>query len=243
MNSITFVLISVASGVVAGLILAGLNLLVVEPLMDKAIEIETTKAVASGENIDFEEFDLIRVWQKSGTFIACALLGMAFGSVLGIVYLFSHKVLPFSSDRKNAILLALIICIVLFVVPFLKYPGNPPAVGDPETIYLRETWYIGYLSVSCLSALGLGIVYGRLKNLYKHINIIIPIIYVAIVACAFMIFPANPDKILISMDLVNSFRIVTGLTMVTFWIVLGISFGILWQRFQPNRSSVKTISI
>jgi predicted cobalt transporter CbtA len=64
-----------------------------------------------------------------------------------------------------------------------------------------------------------------------------PIAYVAIVSIAFVLFPPNPDKISIPMDLVHSFRIISGLTMVGFWITLGIIFGLLWHKFKPHEPS------
>ena len=55
-----------------------------------------------------------------------------------------------------------IIWFVLFLVPALKYPANPPAVGDPQTIYYREFLYIAILSISAFSILGLAFAYRRL---------------------------------------------------------------------------------
>ncbi len=177
-----------------------------------------------------------RIWQKVGSILGGSILGMAFGSLLGIVYAFSHKALPFSGDRKKAVFLSLVMTVVLFVIPFLKYPGNPPAVGDPETIYLRESLYLGFLGVSAISALILGILFYRLQHV-AHISIIIPLIYAVIMSSAFVLFPPNPDEIPISMDLVNSFRIASGLTMVGFWIILGTIFGLFWFKYKPNKSS------
>lgn len=68
-------------------------------------------------------------------------MGTAFGSALSIVYLFIHKRVFIRNNVKYAFLLSLIMCAVLFVIPFLKYPGNPPAVGIPETIYYRDHIY------------------------------------------------------------------------------------------------------
>lgn len=243
MKSITFVFVSVISGVIAGLVLASVNLIVVEPLIDNAIEIETSNAINSGENVDMEELTSIRTWQKSGSFVASALMGAAFSSVLGIVYLFIRKALSVSNDVKSAFLLSLVMCSVLFVIPFLIYPGNPPAVGNPETIYYRETLYVGFLAISSVVAVGVGILYYKLKNTYTGINIIVPLVYLGIVGLAFVLFPTNPDKISISMDLVNSFRISTGMTMVLFWVVLGFSFGLLWQKLQPYQPSSKRITL
>ena len=127
----------------------------------------------------------------------------------------------------------------MFVIPFLKYPGNPPAVGNPDTIYLRESLYLGFLAVSAVYALGLGVLFYRFRGV-RHIRIIIPLVYAVIMSSAFALFPPNPDKITIPMDLVSSFRIASGLTMVGFWVVLGVAFGLLWQRFRPHEISRKT---
>jgi predicted cobalt transporter CbtA len=242
MKSLTFVFISIMSGVIAGLVLAGINMIIVEPLIDKAIEIETSNAMNSGENVDMEELTLIRTWQKSGSFIAGALMGAAFGAVLGIVYFFIRKTVSVPNDAKYVFFLSLVMCTVLFVIPFLKYPGNPPAVGNPETIYYREALYVGFLAVSSVAALAVGILYYKLKNTYRRINIVVPLFYFAVIGLAFVVFPPNPDNISISMDLVNSFRIASGMTIVLFWIVLGISFGLLWQNLRPDQSSSKRIT-
>ena len=238
MKSLTFILISLASGAIAGVVLAGMNMLLVEPYIDKAIGFETNKAIAAGEHIDSIEQDSYRTWQKSASFVAGAILGMAYGSLLGIVYAFSRKALPFhGDDRKKAVFLSLVMCAVLFVVPFIKYPGNPPAVGNPETIYLRETLYLGMLAVSAISALCLGVLLYRLRGHTKHISLVVPLVYAAMVCAAFVLFPSNPDKIPIPVDLVNSFRVVSGLTMVVFWMALGVVFGMLWHKLKPHEPS------
>lgn len=241
MKSITFIFISLFSGAVSGLILSGMNFIVVEPFIDKAIGFETAKAVASGIHIDFKEQNSYRIWQKSSSFVAGSILGMAYGALFGIVYAFSQKFLPFSDDKKKAIFLSLIICSVLFVIPFIKYPANPPAVGNPTTIYLRESLYLGFLGISAISTLGLGILFYKFKHVH-NISIIIPLVYVVIISTAFILFPSNRDKISIPLDLVYSFRIASALTMVGFWIVLGIIFGLLWSKFKSNESSKITIA-
>ena len=75
MKSLIFVIVSLVSGVISGLIFAGMNFVVVEPFIDKAIGLETSKAVAAGENVDINEQNSYRIWQKSGSFIAGSILG------------------------------------------------------------------------------------------------------------------------------------------------------------------------
>lgn len=224
------------SGVIAGLILAGVNYYVAEPFIDQAIGIEVDNSIASGEVVDFDELSTYRMWQKEGTFAAGAFLGLTYGAILGIVYVISRKYLPSSDDRKKALILAAIMCLSLYVVPFIKYPANPPAVGDPETIGLRDSLYTSYQLASGLIALGVTILMYKLRRI-SYIKYIIPVFYLGLVASIYAIFPANPDEITAPVDLVNAFRAVTFGTMVMFYLVLGAIFGIMWNKFKPHETA------
>lgn len=236
MKSLTFIFISLLSGVIAGLILAGVNYYIAEPFIDQAIGIEVDNSIASGEVVDFDELITYRVWQKEGTFAAGAFLGLTYGAILGIVYMISRKYLPSSDNRKKALILAAIMCLSLYVVPFIKYPANPPAVGDPETIGLRDSLYTSYQLTSGLIALGVTILMYKLRRI-SYIKYIIPVFYLGLVASIYAIFPANPDEITAPMDLVNAFRAVTFGTMVMFYLVLGAIFGIMWNKFKPHETA------
>lgn len=233
MKSLTFVFISLLSGVLAGLTLVGVNLFVVEPYIDQAIGIEVNSSIASGEAIDQNELNTYRVWQKEGTFVAGAFLGLTYGAILGIVYVVSRKFLPTSDDRKKAIILVAVLCLSLYIIPFIKYPANPPAVGDPETIGLRENLYVGYQLASGLISLGLSAMWYKFRRI-STIRFLIPVFYISLIAFIYAIFPSNPDEISVSMDLVSTFRAVTVTTMIMFWMALGTIFGIIWNRFKPN---------
>jgi len=236
MKSLTFIFVSLLSGVIAGVILAGINYFVAEPFIDKAIGIEVDNSIASGEVVDLDELSSYRVWQKDGTFVAGAFLGLTYGAILGIVYIISRKYLPSSDDRKKALILAAIMCLSLYIVPFIKYPANPPAVGDPETIGLRDSLYTSYQLASGLIALGVSILMYRLRGI-GYMKYVIPIIYFVLVASIYVIFPANPDAITAPMDLVNAFRAVTFGSMVMFYLVLGTIFGIMWNKFKPHETA------
>jgi predicted cobalt transporter CbtA len=236
MNSLTFIFVSLLSGIIAGVILAGVNYFVAEPFIDQAIGIEVDNSIASGEVVDFDELSSYRVWQKEGTFAAGAFLGVTYGAILGIIYVISRKYLPSSSDRKKALILAAIMCLSLYIVPFIKYPANPPAVGDPETIGLRDSLYTSYQLASGLIALGVSILMYKLRRI-SYIKYVIPVFYLGLVASIYAVFPANPDEITAPMDLVNAFRAVTFGTMVMFYLVLGTIFGIMWNKFKPYETA------
>ena len=229
MNSINLLAVTIFSGAIAGTILAIINLGLVEPYIDSAIALETQRKISSGENVDMAELVHYRIWQKGGAIAAGAVYGISLGALFGIVFAYGRKALPGDSNRQKALFLAGILWFVLYLMVAIKYPANPPAVGDPETIYYRQSLYVGYLAISGFTALGLALAWKRVQLGSK--KILFPLIYAAIMIIAYVTFPPNPDKIGISMDLIHTFRVVTALTIGLFWGILGIVFGSFWDRF------------
>lgn len=236
MKALTLVGITLSSGVIAGIILAFLNLGIVEPTIDKAIALEVQKQVSSGENVNMSELIDYRYWQKAGAFAGGAIYGAGLASLFGVVFVFARSKLPGKNNKQKAIFLAGIMWFVLFLMVALKYPANPPAVGDPETIYYRETLYVGYIMISGLAALGMAVIWIRTRMNSK--KIIIPLMYAAIMVTAYVVMPSNPDKIEISMDLIQTFRILTAITIGVFWGILGIIFGSLWDKFLSREQTL-----
>ncbi|MFZ0325677.1 MAG: CbtA family protein [Nitrososphaeraceae archaeon] len=236
MKTLLFIIISLISGIMAGEILACINLFIVEPTTDKAIGYELQKDMAKGEKVDFGEVNSYRIWQKSGTFAAAAFIGMAYGGLLGIAYVFVRKYLPFSDDKKKAILLAGLMYLAIYLVPFTKYPPNPPAVGNPDTIGLRDHLYTTFQIASIIIALVMGILFFKFRSVTK-ISYIVPAIYMVAIASIYFIWEPNPDKIEIPMTVVNTFRALTGTTMAIFFVLIGVFFGLLWNKFRPDQTS------
>ena len=242
MKALTFVFVTLLSGAIAGAILGVLNQGIVEPYIDRAISIETENAVEEGDATDPVELQNYRLWQKGGEIVAGTVLGMSLGALFGIIFVYSRPLLlPHSnSNIRKALILAGIMWFVLFLVPALKYPANPPAVGNPETIFYREGLYIGLVAISGFSALGLALLYRKFANKasnYKNKLIIFPIIYAAIIAGAFYILPPNPDKISVPLDLIQDFRVASAFTMSIFWGLLAITFGAFWNRLKPHEAA------
>ena len=232
MRAIPFLAVTIISGAIAGTILAIMNLGLVEPYIDKAIALEVQKSVSAGENVNLQELSDYRIWQKGGAIAAGAVYGISLGALFGIVFAYGKNALPGDNTRKKALFLAGVLWFVLFLAVALKYPANPPAVGDPETIYYREGLYVAYLVTSGFVALGLALLWNKIR--VKSKKIVLPLIYAAIMIVAYVSFPPNPDSISISMELIQTFRILTVLTIGIFWGILGIVFGSLWDRFIPR---------
>ena len=233
-----FVITVLVSGSFAGLIYGGLNLVIVEPFLDDATNIENQNLFASGEESDTTEFwveyNSYRSWQKGGQVLASTILGASLGSLFGIVFAYSRKSLPSDNNIRKTIVLAGIMWFVLFVIPFLKYPANPPTVGETETVMLRGILYLSFIAISGFSALGF---YQLHKRLEANKKIIAIIGYGVFITSVFFLMPDNPDKITVSTELVDGFRIFTFFTTSIFWLSLALILGTFRQKLNPDVST------
>src|SRR5918994_4286900 len=230
MKTIAFIVITLLAGAIAGTILGVVNQLAVEPYIEHAIELEMQNTAQSGQVINPAEFTAYRFWQKGGEIAAGTILGLSIGSLYGIVFAYTRGMVPGSNNKKKALIVASIMWFVLFLMPALKYPPNPPAVGNPETIYYRQSLYVAFLAISGFSALGLAFLYRKMASSNNTKKAIIPSAYAAIMAGAYLAMPANPDPINAPIDLVIGFRITSAITISMFWALLGIIFGALWDK-------------
>ena len=234
MKTLTFLIIVIVSGFLAGLVHSFLNIALVESYLDNAIGIENQRLFAQGQAQDnpqfWKQFSDYRIWQKQGSIVAGTILGTATGALFGLVFAYSRNVLPGQNDIKKALILAGIMWAVLYFIPFLKYPANPPTVGESDTITFRALIYITFVALSSLGAFGFSRLYKRLEN-KKFLAFLGYAIFISIV---FFVMPPNPDLIKIPLELVNGFRTISAVTVTISWIINALILGWLWKKFQPD---------
>jgi len=233
MKTITFITIVLVSGAIAGFVHGTINFALVEPYLDQAIGLENESLFASGEaedNLEFwAEYESYRIWQKSGQVLAGVILGLAMGSLFGIVYALSRNSLPGKTDVTKSVILAGVMWLTIYIIPFLKYPANPPTVGDGETVMLRAILYVSFI---LLSGIGVVIFYKlsqKLQNNKKYFGLFGYVIFITIL---FFVMPENPDEITAPMNLVNEFRLMSVLGVSSFWLSVGLILGLFWKKFE-----------
>ena len=162
------------------------------------------------------------------------ILGIAMGSLFGIVYALSRNSLPGKNDVTKAVILAGIMWLTIYLIPFLKYPANPPTVGDAETVVLRSILYISFIAISGFGALGFYKLSQKLQSDKKYLGILGYVIFIVI---AFFVMPENPDEVTAPMNLVNEFRLMSVLGVTSFWISVGFILGLFWNKFDDTNLS------
>ncbi|MCH7876778.1 MAG: CbtA family protein [Thaumarchaeota archaeon] len=235
MKTAVFLAIVLVSGALAGTIHGIANLAIVESYLDEAIGIENQNLFASGEEKDtpqfWVEYDSYRDWQKGGQVLAGAILGTSIGALFGIVYAFSRNSLPGKNDLQKTFVLAGVMWLTIFFIPFLKYPANPPTVGDPETVVLRAILYLSFIAISGFAAVAFYQLYKRLQSKSKLVAFAG---YVVFIGMVFVIMPPNPDEVTAPMDLVNGFRAMSVIAVSTFWVSIAVILGTFWHKFRPD---------
>ncbi|HEX6711371.1 MAG TPA: CbtA family protein [Rubrobacter sp.] len=217
-----------AAGLLAGLLAGLFAFFVGEPMMDRAIALE--EAAHHGEGHD-EMFS--RSTQKVGLFFATGLFGATAGGVFGISYAFFRERLAARSDFRRSIYLAGAIFAGAFLIPFLKYPANPPSIGDPATIRERTAAYFTLVALSLLAILLAWLAARALKTRgvgAARRRLMVGAGMVVAIGVLFLILPAGPSADGFPSGLLWAFRLSSFGTQVIFWAGFGILFGLLCER-------------
>jgi predicted cobalt transporter CbtA len=225
-----------AAGLLAGLLAGLFAFFVGEPLLDRAIAIEEASA-HDGAHHDEEVFS--RPTQKAGLFFATGLFGVTVGGVFGLAFAFFRGRLAAESDFKRSVYLTAAAFAGAFVIPFLKYPANPPTVGDPETIGARTAAYFTLVALSLLLVLAAWLVARALRERGvepARRRVVVGAGMALAVAALFLALPAAPSAGNFPAGLLWGFRLSSFGTQLVFWAGLGIAFGLLCER--ANRGGV-----
>ena len=219
-------------GLVAGLLAFGFARAFGEPLVDRAIAFEAAAAQARGEAP--EPAIVSRETQAGlGLFTATLVVGTALGGLFALVFALLHGRLGGAGARETAALLAAAAFVTLVLVPMLKYPANPPAIGAPGTIGLRTALYFELIAVSLAAAALSGALARWLASPWGlwNANVAGLALFVALAASAVWLMPAVdevPEHF--SAVLLWRFRLASLGLQAVLWSVIGLGFGALAHR-------------
>jgi hypothetical protein len=142
-------------GAIAGLLAGVFAFVFGEPRVQDAIEIENARSAHAAllPLAHAGGWVVSRGEQRGGLFLATALYGIAAGGLFAIAFAALRGRGSRRSDWELATRLAGAIFVAIVLVPFVKYPPNPPAIGDPDTIGDRTAYYVILLLGSGLAML------------------------------------------------------------------------------------------
>lgn len=218
---------AVVAGLIAGGAVAVYHVTVTEPVIDRAIQQEDDARRAHGA--PSAPSVVGRATQKAGLAVGFLAYGLVWGLLFGVANWSAGRQLPLSTTAKRGWVLAAVGGWAVTVFPFLKYPANPPGVGDAQTIGARQAVYFTFVA---LSVVGLGLAVSLARLVARAVPErplrawpVAVVTYLLYAVVLYLAMPANPDPIRVSAALVWRFRTLSLIGLLLFWVVLGGAFG------------------
>ena len=145
------------AGFIAGLLGFVFARIFAEPIISRAIDYESQRdhildalRQAAGQTVDagHGHEEVSRSLQATlGIGTGIVALATAMGALVAVAYLLLREHVDVSA-RTLAWQIAGFGFLAVFLLPFVKYPANPPAIGHDFTIHTRGSLYLGMVAVS-----------------------------------------------------------------------------------------------
>ena len=214
---------AVLCGIVAGLFAATVLTVTAEPSIEEAIKLE--QAHAAPDAAHEREIVSRRVQKSIGLFGAYALAGAGYGLFFAAAY----------RGLKRPYVAGAVLGGALTLAPWLKYPPNPPAVGDPATIHQRQLLYLTVIAIALLVGVGAVLLSWRLRAMgwddARRIAAVVAAVAVAMLV-AFAVLPPPPDPVEVSATLIWRFRLASLGGNAALWTALTLGFSLLVRERQ-----------
>jgi predicted cobalt transporter CbtA len=145
------------AGLVGGLIAFVFARIFAEPKIQAAIDYESARDAAqhkldraAGLSVDAHEHELFTraVQGNVGLGVGIVVFGVAMGALFAVAYSICLGRVGRLQPRSIALLVAAGGFLAVYLVPFVKYPANPPAIGHEDTIRARGVLYLVMVAAS-----------------------------------------------------------------------------------------------
>ena len=221
---------AIVAGLIGGAIASVFHEVFTEPVIDRAIAAEEERAAAQPGHHDGEPV-VTRRGQKIGLAVGLLLYGSIWGLLVGLTIHATRGWTPgaWNLARRGAVLAGLLGWAVA-IFPFMKYPANPPGVGEPDSIGYRQTLYIGFVA---LSVLGLALATAIRRRTGGRL--LPALFYVTWALGIYHLMPPNPDPVQLSEAIVRPFRALSLAGLVIFWVAFGTALAVLGRDPTRNR--------
>lgn len=227
----TIVVAAVLIGVLSGLGGAIFHSVVTEPRMDEAVALESRADGHREAHADGEVMVSRRDQKGAGLFLAYGLIGAAYGLFLAIASLSLRTTTggPF----RRVVVSGVILAGAIAVAPWLKYPPNPPGVGDPDTVGERERLWLLLVVLTALLLAGVAHLSGRLRAAGWPDDRRVAVLTAAGSVAAGLLFglmPTSPTRLDVPAGLVWHFRLNSLTGNLLMWALLTVGLAVTWTE-------------
>lgn len=231
-----FLIRGMLAGVLAAIVAFGFASIAGEPQINRSIAFEETEQAAAPHDagaMEMPELVSRSVQSTIGLATGLLMIGVAYGGIFAIAFAVAHGRISGPGARGTALLVALAAFTAIYLVPFLKYPANPPAVGAPETIALRTELYFGMMLIGTIVTVGFFVLRHSLLGRWSAWNATLAsaAIMAVLLVVAFLVLPeVNEVPEEFPATVLWRFRVASIGMQLCLWTTIGLAFGALTER-------------
>ena len=173
------------------------------------------------------------VQSTAGLLVGLLVYGVAVGGILALVYAATRGRVGPARPRAAALVLAAVGFVSVVLVPFLKYPGNPPGATDGGSIGQRTGLHLVMLLFSVLLAVlatGLGRSLAARLGTWTATVTAVAVYVLAALALGTALPAVGETPPGFPAAALYDFRLAALGVQVVLWSVLGLVFGALVER-------------
>ncbi len=220
-------------GLLVGL-LAGVIAFVVAKLMGESAIGHAIGFEAAHEHDGGAELVSRTVQNTIGLATGAIVFSVALGGLYSLAYACVQGRLGTLGARATALLVAVAGFAAVYLLPALKYPANPPAIGNPSTIGRRTALYFVMMLISLIVVISVGIASRQLAQRFGGWNATLIALGggVLVIGLCYAFMP-TVDEIPkgFPADILWRFRIASFAIQLAVWTTLGLVFGALTERW------------
>ena len=203
-----------------------------EPQVQRAIDFEDHLARMHHGPAEVEVVS--RGMQRSlGLLTGTVVMGLALGGIFALTYAWAYGRVGRLSPRLTAVALAVAAYVTIVLVPFTKYPANPPTIGNPDTIDRRTVLYMLMIGISILAAVAARRIFRASVSRFGawSATLIAGVAFLVVVGVAETILPAVHETPRgFPADVLYRFRVASLGISLTLWTTIGLGFGAAAER-------------
>ena len=254
-----FLVRGLLAGLIAGILTFAVAYIAGEPSIDAAIQVESAGEATShshdhdaahsheegaAKHSHDEEGGTVVSRQNQSTWgllTATVPTGVALGGIVALASAFALGRIGRLRPSQSTALVAALGFVSVALVPFIKYPATPPAVGDADTIGARTTQYFVMLAISVVAMIAVVLLFrALLERLGAYTAVLISAAtYLAVVILAGELMPTVNEIGDFPADTLWYFRRGSLMTLATLWGVLGIALTGLIGKLYAQESATQ----
>ena len=227
--------LTLVMGLIAGVLVGGFMNVFNVPVMEWAIELEGAAAAAEAPAGEEEVTGFYATLgslgaQRIGLVLGLAALGVVYGAIFTGLLHVVRRAFPGWNIWSWALIGGALCFWSVSLFTQLKYPLNPPGIGEDSSLLARQGFQFLFILLSALSVVAVGLVVRYIhESGWEGLQRVLgyagtAVAYVVVAVIVFSVIPGNPDPIpeWVPEGLVIMFRTFSILGHLLLWMIIAL---------------------